>query len=98
MTMTVKELMESNTPHQIMFYDGEGMCAGILFQNHILCGCCGGVFPVDEVVENARDEGVDAIRVFDGWADVSEEIKDGNEDAAKAVTVEVGGEINGWIV
>lgn len=91
--MTVKELMESNTPHQVMFYDGggKGMCAGILFQNHILCGCCGGVFHVDEVVENARDEGVDAIRVFDSWVDVSEEIKGGNENAAKAVIVEIGG-------
>lgn len=90
--MTVKELMESNISHQVMFYDGEGMCAGILFQNHILCGCCGGVFHVDEVVENARNDGVDAIRVFDTWVDVSEEIKGSDEDAAKAVVVEIGGE------
>lgn len=90
--MPLKELMESNVPRQVMFYDGEGMCVGILFQNHIICGCCGGVFHVDEVVENARDEGVDAIRVFDTWVDVSEEIKGSDEDAATALAVEIGGE------
>lgn len=37
------------------------------------------------------DDGVDAIRLFDTWVDVSDEIKGSDEDAATAVTVENGG-------
>lgn len=85
--MTVKELMESNIPHQVMFYDGENMCAGILFQNHILCGCCGGVFHVDEVVENAREDGQVSVRVFDTWVDISDEIMGDETEAMSATAV-----------
>ena len=58
----------------------------------ILCGCCGGVFHVYDVVTMAQDDGVDAIRLFDTWVDVSEEIKGSDEDVAKAVVIEFGGE------
>lgn len=85
--MTVKELMESNIPHQVMFYDGEGMCAGILFQNHIICGCCGGVFLVEDVVETAQENGIEAIRLFKTWVDVSDEIKGDGDGEGYSVTV-----------
>jgi Fe2+ or Zn2+ uptake regulation protein len=85
--MSLKELMESNVPHQVMFHDGEGMCAGILFQNHIICGCCGGVFSVEDVVDMARDNKVEAIRLFKTWVDLSDEIFGDANDETEAVVV-----------
>ena len=88
-TPTIKRLVEDKAPVQVMFYDGENMCAGILFGEQIICGCCGGVFDVDDIVEMARADGEDAIRLFDTWADLSDEIR--GDDDATAVTVENGG-------
>ena len=90
-TPTIKQLVEDKTPVQVMFYDGEAMSAGILFGEQIICGCCGGIFDVYDVVTMAQDEGVDAIRLFDTWVDVSDEIKGSDEDVVTAVVVENGG-------
>lgn len=90
-TPTIKRLVEDNVPVQVMFYDGEDMCAGILFGEQIICGCCGGVLYVCDVVAMAQDDGVDAIRLFDTWVDISDEIKGSDEDTATAVAVENGG-------
>jgi hypothetical protein len=64
------------TPTQVMFYDtdgsGEYNC-GIAWGDHIICGCCGGVFEISEVIEFAP-EGVQAIYAYDSWVDLSEEI------------------------
>ena len=78
--MTIKELVNSGSAHQVMFYDGEGMCTGILIGDKIACGCCGAIFEVEDVVFMARDarelgENVTAIRLFPKWIDVSEEIQ-----------------------
>lgn len=84
--MTINEVVNSTSAHQVMFYDGEGMCAGIMFGDKIFCGCCGSVFEVDAVITMARDarelgEDVVAIRMFDTWVDVSDEIKgDGSDE------------------
>ena len=90
-TPTIKRLVEDKIPVQVLFYDGEAMNAGILFGEQIICGCCGGVFDVYDVVTMAQDDGVDAIRFFDTWVDVSDEIKGSDEDATTAVVVENGG-------
>ena len=90
-TLTIKRLVEDKAPVQVMFYDGENMCAGILFGEQIICGCCGGVFDVYDVVTMAQDDGVDAIKMFEVWADISDEIKGSEADADTAVTVENGG-------
>jgi hypothetical protein len=73
--MTIQEAVQSSVAMQVMFYDGDGMCAGILCGKHIICACCGGVFEVDEVIDNARADGKNAIEMFDTWVDVSDEIK-----------------------
>lgn len=86
--MSLKELMESNVPHQVMFYDGEGMCPGILFQNHIICGCCGDVFSVEDVVDMVRDSEVEAIRLFKTWMDLSDEIRGDASNESENVIVE----------
>lgn len=79
--MTIKEMANSGCSAQVMFYDGEGMCAGIMLGDKIICGCCGAVFDVDEVVANAREDGVEAIKMFDVWVDLSDEIRgDGNNN------------------
>lgn len=72
--MKISEVVQSNHPVQVMFYDGEDMCPGIMWGDQILCGCCGGTFWVDEVVESAREAGVDAIKMFTYWVDLSDEI------------------------
>ena len=89
--MTIKELVNLHHPVQVMFYDGESMCAGIMLGEYIICGCCGALFEVDDIVEMAREDGVDAIRMFETWVDLSDEIKGSNEDTTTAVTVEMEG-------
>ena len=90
-TTTIKRLVEDKAPVQVMFYDGENMSAGILFGEQIICGCCGGVFDVYDVVTMAQDDGVDAIKMFEVWVDISDEIKGSEADANTAVVVENGG-------
>lgn len=73
--MTVKEIVNSNHPVQVMFYDGEGMCPGIMWGDMILCACCGATFEVDKVLDNAKTDGAEhAIVMFDTWVDISDEI------------------------
>lgn len=88
-TLTIKRLVEDKAPVQVMFYDGENMCAGIMLGEYVICGCCGALFEVENIVEMARADGEDAIRLFDTWVDLSDEIR--GDDAATAVTVENGG-------
>ena len=73
--MTIRQVIESGNPVQVMFYDGDDMCAGIMIGDKIACACCGALFEVDEVVANAREDGRDAIRVFDYWTDLSIEVE-----------------------
>lgn len=88
--MTIKEVVDSWTPVQVMFYDGEGMCSGIMLGNKIICACCGGIFDVDDVIENAREDGVDAIKLFTCWVDISDEIKgDVSDQLEGTVTLEM---------
>lgn len=74
--MTIQEAVGSGIPRQVMFYDGDGMCPGIMFGDKIICACCGAVYEVDEVIEYAKADGVVAIRMFVYWVDISTEISD----------------------
>lgn len=84
--MTIQEMVRSGVAVQVMFYDGDDMCSGILHGKHIICGCCGGVFEVDEVIDNARADGKNAIEMFNTWVDVSDEIKG---DGAVDIVLEI---------
>lgn len=77
--MTIKEVVQAGRPVQVMFYDGDGMCSGIMFGDKIICGCCGAIFEVEDVIDNAKIDGVDAIKMFTYWADLSDEIKGDND-------------------
>lgn len=73
--MTIKEIVNSGAAVQVMFYDGDNMCSGIMVGDKIICACCGSVFDVDEVVSNAIEDGREAIRMFEIWVDISAEVK-----------------------
>lgn len=86
--MTIKEVVNSARPVQVMFYDGEGMCSGIMWGDQIVCACCGAIFWVDEIIENAKTDGVDAIKMFETWVDISDEIRGSEADAETAIPLE----------
>ncbi len=49
--------------------------AGIAYRDEVICGCCGGVFEIDEIVESAKDFQIESpIEVYDFWVDISDEI------------------------
>lgn len=59
---------------QIMFYDkaNDVRHGGILTdEGDIICGCCGGVIPADEIGEEYDHQ---ILKIFDYWVDLTEEI------------------------
>ena len=64
-----------HTPIQVKFYDydNEEWNAGIAYKDEIICGCCGGVFEIRDVRENAP-KGIDAIVPYEHWIDLTNEI------------------------
>ena len=89
--MTIQEAVKSARPVQVMFYDGEGMCAGIMLGDKIICGCCGAVLEVEDIIENAKIDSAEyAIRMFKTWIDLSDEIRgDENYFESDSVILEV---------
>ena len=83
--INVRDLANDRIPHQVMFWDGENHCAGIMIGNLLVCGCCGGTFNLDEVIEMAREDDQVPVRVFDTWVDISDEIM-GDETEAMSAT------------
>ena len=78
--MTIQDFVKSGRPLQVMFFDGEGMCPGIMHGDTIICACCGGVYEVRDVLEAAIEASVEPIRLFNCWVDLSTEIKGDNND------------------
>ena len=78
--MTIKEIVNSGNAVQVMFYDGNYMCSGIMVGDKIVCACCGSVFDVDEVVSNAAEDGKEAIRMFEIWVNITAEIEGDLDD------------------
>ena len=73
--MDIENIKNSGVAVQVKFWDGENWCAGFMVGRRIVCGCCGGIFDVDEILENGREEGCEnPIHVFQTWVDVSDEI------------------------
>lgn len=59
---------------QVLFYDEENdvMHGGIMTdEGDIICGCCGGLIPADEVGDNHDHQ---VLKVFDHWIDLDEKI------------------------
>ena len=78
--MTIKEIVNLGGAVQVMFYDGEDMCPGIMVGDKIVCACCGAIFDVDEVVSNSIEDGREAIRMFGAWVDISTEVEGDLDD------------------
>ena len=70
-----------NRPTQVVFADpdnpGEWL-AGIAYKDVIICGCCGGIFEIADVVDCAREDGINwAIHEYHEWNDIADEIVGG---------------------
>ena len=87
--MTLKKSIESNIAYQVKFWDGENYCFGIMHGETVICSCCGGVFDIDTILENAREDDCIPIKVFETWVDIGEAIK--GDDAESATPVEMEG-------
>ena len=80
MPLNLNEIVKSCIAIQVKFLDGDTWCAGILVGRHIICACCGGIFDVDEVLQDGREEGIEnPIEIFDTWVDLSDEIRGDGE-------------------
>ena len=67
-----------DTPTQVKFFESEDWLTGIGYKDEIICGCCGCVFPIDQIYELAEEadtEIVDPIQPYKNWLDISEEIR-----------------------
>lgn len=66
-----------SVPTQTFFWDNDnnGWNVGIAYGEEIICGCCGGVFEIADIYENAPIP--DPIRPYGDWIDISEEIAGG---------------------
>jgi hypothetical protein len=70
------------TPCQVRFVDcGDPnnitTCYGIAYHDEIICGCCGAILPIDEIIKDAERAGVhwdDAVIELE-WINISESIK-----------------------
>ena len=68
------------TPVQVMFHDVDNpgsWRAGIAYKNEIICGCCGGVFEISEIVEFSDGVVKCPIYFYDCWDDLTDEIMGG---------------------
>ena len=69
-------------PTQVKFFcpDTEGEVRfenGIGYGDHIICGCCGGVFLAEHIIEDAEFCGIpeaEAIQEYGMWVDFSDYI------------------------
>ena len=79
--MTINDFRSASVAVQVKFWDGEHWCTGIMVGSRIVCACCGGIFDVDEVLNDGREIGIeDPIVVYDTWVDISDEIRGDEED------------------
>ena len=62
-------------PTQVKFYDDylEEFHYGIAYHDIIICGCCGGVFEISEILEFAP-EGIEPITSYHDWVDLEDNI------------------------
>ena len=65
-------------PKQVIFADPENpgdWLAGIAFHDCIICSCCGGVFEIEDVIKQAKEDGVvNPIYEYEDWSDLTDDI------------------------
>ena len=67
-----------DAPTQVYFVDEDGVWrGGIAYRDEIICGCCGSIFDIEEVIENAPDYVQRPIHEYSRWINISDEIQGG---------------------
>ena len=63
-------------PTQVVFWDNKEncWCAGIAYGGIIICGCCGGIFEIEEIYECAPEYIYKPVRPYDDWVDFADTI------------------------
>ena len=73
--------MYFDCPKQVVFADPDNTgdwIVGIAYKDEIICACCGGIFNIDDVIEQAAEDGIkQAIYPYADWNDVACEIVGG---------------------
>ena len=68
-------------PKQVIFADPDNAgewIVGIAYKDEIICACCGGIFNISDVVEQAQEDGVkQAIYPYEDRIDIAYEITGG---------------------
>ena len=65
-------------PKQVMFIDEEGTWqCGIAYEDYVICGCCGGIFYIDDIIGGAPEYIQQPIHEYKSWVNISEEIHGG---------------------
>ena len=49
--ISARDLANDRIPRQVRFWDGDNYCTGIMVGKLLICGCCGGTFDLDEVID-----------------------------------------------
>lgn len=74
-----------DTPTQVAFYDcdADEYVGGIAFEDKIICGCCGAVIDIQDLIDTEEaalendwdiphyDPEVGALHIYDEWEDIS---------------------------
>ena len=70
------------TPCQVRFIDcGDPdnitICGGIAYKDEIICGCCGAILSIDEIIKDAEEAGYhwDNAIIELEWIDIDEAIR-----------------------
>lgn len=67
-----------DVPTQVIFYDvyNERKVGGIAYKKDIICGCCGGTLPIEELIEDYEDFNLSIEDYFEElkWTSISKEI------------------------
>ena len=76
--MSISEIRnetEFNIPRQVAFWNDAEMnyVGGIWVGKNIICGCCGCIFEVEDLIADAEEDGVVPLYVLP-WVDLTEEL------------------------
>lgn len=66
-----------DVPTQVLFNEGDGWSAGIAFEDKVICACCGGVFPIEDLIDNLDEDIICPIYEYKDWISVTDEIAGG---------------------
>ena len=63
-------------PTQVFFYTSENEFeAGIAYHDEIICGCCGGIYSIEEVYEWANEDNLINPITELNWVNLTDEIR-----------------------